>query len=332
MNSDLDAAELEVVHQLTAGQAEHSLKVHPQSFVVLTRDKAYKVLRRVKLDFADLSSDEKIRRTLGSELEVGQRYSSGVYAALKLIDLPPALRSADSDGQVPVLEMRRLDERRSLLGLIQGRAPQLPEQVAHVAMMLNEFHVRAPARAWERPLASRLLQYWRSQIEQSDWIAGLKRLGIDGDGIAATGSAMLAEVASLIARREAAGSVRELHGDPRPEHIFLEDGLTQLIDPFVLDEGRRIADVLSDLGFLLSDLEFLGQAELARRVRQRYYELTPWKEDFTKVLRFFIFQKAAIMSYNCWLRSKTDTASAEKSYEDVRSYVKVLSDAINQGG
>lgn len=324
-------SEIDVVKLLTSQDSHYTLVLHPQSIVILTQEKARKILRRVRFDFADLSTLELIELATRREYVAGQQYSYGVYNGIHQISLPATGKPTELEHRAFIIDMRRLDEALSLRSLVEAQSPNLADYASPLAARLNRLHTSAPARSWNRPLAARLMEYWTKQVEDTDWLYALKQFGIDSAWVASAGSKLLVRTIPFINQREQAEAVRELHGDPRPEHIFFEKEEIQLIDPFVLDEGRRIADVLSDLGFLSSDLMALGATVLARQIESAYFELTPWKDGFHEVLRFFTFQKAAIMSYNCWLRSIGDPESKPAASRAMHQYISIFGPILQEG-
>jgi aminoglycoside phosphotransferase family enzyme/predicted kinase len=89
------------------------------------------------------------------------------------------------------------------------------------------------------------------------------------------------------------GFIIDGHGDLRAEHVVFENQKVSFIDCLEFNEELRTLDVLSDLAFLLSDLEMRGQCRVAEAVQSSYAERLPEVMD-AELLRFYCVYRSMV--------------------------------------
>jgi hypothetical protein len=230
------------------------------STVLLTRDRAYKVKKAVRMGFVDQSTPEQRRALCEQEVRLNQPLAAGVVLGVRAI-VPRGEDVALADADVPgaidwAVEMRRFAEDDTLAARL-GRGAVREADLAAVARRIAAFHRAAePVRVADAP--GRV----RARSERN--LAELRPL-LDGVAPAETADAAMrfveafvtAHGATLQARADA-GLVVDAHGDLRAEHVVLEDGRVAIVDRLEFDRELRVIDVADDLGFLAMDLEALG--------------------------------------------------------------------------
>lgn len=230
------------------------------SVITMIGDRAYKLLKPVRLPFLDHRRREHRHAACRRETEVNRRFAPDVYlGVLDVVD--EAGRPVDH-----LIAMRRMPPRRRLSALLDG--PEAGERVDEVARWLAEVHLRAP----RGPHIDR--------AGTADAVAGLWREGLDQLAAAAPGvidPAAIEEVRrralryvegrrELFAARIARGWVRDGHGDLLADDVFcLPDG-PRVLDCLAFDDRLRFGDVLLDAAFLAMDLESRGHPEQADRL------------------------------------------------------------------
>jgi predicted kinase len=103
---------------------------------------------------------------------------------------------------------------------------------------------------------------------------------------------------ALLEQRKRDGHVRECHGDMHRGNIALVDDDLVIFDGIEFDPGLRWIDTMSELAFLVMDLEEVGETPQARRLLNRYLEIRGDYEglrllDFYKVYRAMVRAKVA---------------------------------------
>jgi aminoglycoside phosphotransferase family enzyme/predicted kinase len=241
------------------------------SWVFLAGDRAYKVKKPVVLPFLDYGTPARRRAACAEEVRVNRRLAPSIYVGV--VSLVP--RGYDGLVVAPehdpraveyAVEMCRYAEDRTLAAILaDGRATR--SGLAAIGEGLARLHAsRAPARASDG--TDRLF----AVVDET--LGTLRRAGtgvIEPARVAALARFARSAVAGLGARlreREAAGLVREGHGDLRAEHVLVGEPL-RLVDAVDFDPALRLTDVAYDLAFLVMDVARRDEA-LARALVRGY--------------------------------------------------------------
>ncbi len=284
------------------------------SRVLLTRDRAYKFKKRVRLPFVDYGTLDRRHHFCREEVRLNRRLAPDIYRGVCAV-VPSTdgieLAPEHTDGAVDyVVEMRRYDERCTLAQrLIEGTAGE--SEVRGVGRRLAAFHAAAdrphrPERAVPA-LAAMLVENF----------ATLRELGADVDDAAALADAIMAARRADLERRARAGLVRDGHGDLRAEHVVLERGI-EIVDCVEFDPALRQIDVGLDLAFLVMDL-LRHDERLAAGLVHAYREAGGNPGD-DALLTFFAAQRALIRAKVALVRAgQVDAADAARRRADAAS-------------
>ncbi len=107
----------------------------------------------------------------------------------------------------------------------------------------------------------------------------------------------------LFENRNTAGFVRDCHGDLHCEHIYYKDGKIIILDCIEFNKRFRYIDTISDIAFLLMDLDVNGQKEESNRLCAQYIQLSG---DYDGVV-FLPFYKA----YRAMVRAKINSFQSD---------------------
>lgn len=244
------------------------------SFVLIARDRVYKIKKAVDVGFADFRQLATRREMCERELLLNRRLAASVYLGLAPIGLKDgrAILGASRGVVEYAVVMRRLDERQSLESRVRSGAATA-EEVRRVARRLWEFHrANGPARHFAE-LGSRasLLRNHLENVRQLRPFIGQTIDAAQHQSIRRDLDRFLRCNRALIARRVRDGWVRDCHGDVRAEHVFVEDGVT-IIDCIEFADRFRYGDVAGEVAFLAVDLEHLGRQDLAMALVDEYRE------------------------------------------------------------
>ena len=175
------------------------------------------------------------------------------------------------------------------------RCPLTPDLVDRIAARLASFHAAIPPTdpagpfgtpdAALAPMLENLSQV-RARVDTPDCRARLDRLQ---DWTLERWRALT----PVIERRRAQGRVRECHGDLHRGNIALVDGEPLFFDALEFNPGLRWIDTASELAFLLMDLDAAGAQTLARRLLNRYLELSG-DHDALQVLDLYQVYRAMV--------------------------------------
>lgn len=235
------------------------------SVVILIGERAYKVRRCVRLPFIDLSTVEARRRMCHLEVHLNRRFSPDDYLGVAEVNWP---WSQGQDAE-PVVVMRRLPWERRLTALLDAAPQEARECVVAVAGQVARAHAAQPPLS-SYSLAETMAALWREGTSQlRPFCPGV----LDGDEltvVAELAQAYLAGRTALLDRREAAGLVKDGHGDLLADDIFWVDGSAHILDCLEFDARLRHGDVLLDVAFLAMDLRCRGADDLVGLLLAEY--------------------------------------------------------------
>jgi aminoglycoside phosphotransferase family enzyme/predicted kinase len=243
------------------------------SHVLLAGGYAYKLKKGLNLGFLDFSTLERRKFCCDEELRLNRRLAPDVY--LGVVPVTGTEREPRMGGEGEVLEyavkMRRFGQDR-LLNVLPLE-DDLPERIAE---RVAGFHQAIPSAdrdsaygtpgAVLKPMRHNFEQI-RSRISEPQL---LERLGRLEDWTQSRHRALTA----VLEQRRSAGFIRECHGDMHRGNIALDAGEILIFDGIEFNPSLRWIDTMSELAFLVMDLEEAGEAPQARRLLNRYLELT----------------------------------------------------------
>src|SRR5690606_27266126 len=153
-------------------------------------------------------------------------------------------------------------EQLAPVALAQGQL--LPRHWDRLAVDVARFHAAVARAEAGSPLGSPQVvgRFMRENFDQLDAGAAdlTAHLAAAATELRRWTEARLAELAPLLARRQAAGFVRECHGDMHLGNMVLLDDALVVFDCIDFNEQLRWIDVLSEAAFTVMDLEDRGQA------------------------------------------------------------------------
>lgn len=299
------------------------------SWVLLAGDCAYKFKKPLKLDFLDYSTLALRRAACEEELRINRRAAPGLYLGVVPVRGTAAAPRLGGDGPVLdwAVQMRRFDQAALLSWLIeQGRL--LPEHIDRLARQLARFHGaadRAPAQGGfgtpgaVRAVVRQVVEPLREPVAQ----LGDPALAIALDTVARWTEAQGQALAAAFAQRLAQGQVRECHGDLHLGNLVLIDGEPQLFDAIEFNPGFRWIDCMSDLAFLLMDLQARGRADLAWRLLNAWLEQTG---DYAglRLLPYYLVYRALVRARVAALRlAQLDGAARSAAQQELAHYLRL---------
>jgi aminoglycoside phosphotransferase family enzyme/predicted kinase len=243
------------------------------SWVILTGPFAYKIKKPVSLGFVDYSSLELRRRSCEGEVRVSGRFAPDLYVAAVPIANTTDAPLVGGDGEplewavklVQFDEADRLDARFDAGRLTAADCRTLGEAIAAVEERLP---VARPGDPWG--MADSLFA-----------AAAVNLVAIRLHLPVATGRVdvlerwlreRLARLGPTLLARQAAGRVRECHGDLHLANIVMHDGRMTPFDAIEFSDNLRWIDVANDVAFLTMDLASRGRPDLAAQVTSSWVE------------------------------------------------------------
>jgi hypothetical protein len=294
------------------------------SWVLLTGTFAYKIKKPVNLGFVDFSTPERRRWFCQEELRLNRRLAPDLYLGLSPIHGPPEQAAFHGSGPTVELAVRmRQFPQSALLGAVLKRHGLSEAQLEGLADDLAAFHAAAAVAGPDDP-------YGTPELVKAPAVANLEVLET-------CGSVPERDVAALrhwtedqyerlrprFAGRRSDGRIRECHGDLHLGNMLLEGERLRVFDCLEFSPELRWIDVISDLAFLVMDLEHRNGADLGAVLLNRwlghcgdYAGLLTW--NWYRVYRSLVRAKV------CALRLGQQTLDADASrllQQDLERYL-----------
>jgi len=264
------------------------------SWIFLTGRFAYKLKKPVNLGFVDFSTPDLRRRCCEEEVRLNRRLAADLYLGLRDLHGPP--ERAHLGGHGPVIEtmvQMRQFQQRDLLPEALHRGAVGPKQIDALADDLAHFHADAaqasPADPWGTP--ERVLDPALANLET---LAQLQRSPPDGEAMACWTRDELTRLQPLLQTRRERGRIRECHGDLHLGNMALHGERIRVFDCLEFSPALRWIDPISDLAFLVMDLQERSHGDLALQLLNRWLDtggdhgglpLLPWYLAYRALVR-----------------------------------------------
>ena len=245
-----------------------SVETHISS-IILANEFAYKLKKPLNLGFLDFSNLQRRHFFCEEEVRLNSRLAPQIY--IDVIAITGSLARPQLGGPGPVLEyavrMRRFDQK----GLLSTHADSLTaELIETISRKVAAFHqtcaVAEPGSTFgsfetlAQPMWDNFSQI-RSLIREREIYARIQQ-------IERWTKDQHSVHRQLFGKRKEAGFIRECHGDLHLGNIALSDGEVIIFDGIEFSPELRWIDTISELAFLLMDLDEKNHPEHATRALQ----------------------------------------------------------------
>ncbi|HLJ64370.1 MAG TPA: AAA family ATPase [Stellaceae bacterium] len=283
------------------------------AIIFLTRDRAYKLKRRIRFSYLDYSTLALRQRACEREVELNRRTAPTLYLGAE-----PIRRGGNGPILDWVVVMRRFDQ-SLLFDRLAAEAKLTPALLRDLADRIVEFHAAALRHDDFGDLAS-----WHAILadnERNLRLASPPLASREIDDLVAASKAALARHADRLTRRRAAGRVRRCHGDLHLRNICLLEGRPTLFDCIEFSDRIAIIDVLYDIAFLFMDLTMRRMADANALLFNRLLDRTG-DSDGLPALPFFMSVRAAIRAHVAMAaaRQQPDQDAAQCQTSEARGY------------
>jgi uncharacterized protein len=329
--TDDPAEQTRLVHHLLAhpeifphdgGDIVH-LETHI-SHLLLVGEYAYKIKKPLDLGFLDFSSLEKRRRCCEAELRLNRRLAPALYLEVVSLYGSPGQASFQAGGEVLeyAVRMRRFRQQ----DLLSQRLPSR-EEIDSLADLVADFHQQIPHLDLALPYGTPavVLQPMEENFQQ---IRDLKQPLLEAERLnrlQAWTEEFEAVSGDLLLERRLCGQIRECHGDLHLDNITRYEGRLMPFDGIEFNPALRWIDTLSDLAFLLMDLQHRDLSGQAAQLLNAYLEQTGDYHGLP-LLRFYQLYRAMVRAKVNAIRFSQpdlDRQAATGILEDYRRYLSL---------
>ncbi len=265
------------------------------SWVLLTGPYAYKVKKALNLGFLDYSTLEKRKHQCQEELRLNRRTAPELYLDVVPIGGTPEQPQIGKEPAIEYMVKMLQFPQQALLTQLLAAKNLNASQVETLAQTIADFHAAIEIAAADSPYGSPELinkpihenfTQIRERISSADL---LQRLQV----IEQRNTAFAQRENRLFEQRKREGFIRDCHGDLHLNNILLLDGKPKLFDCIEFNPELRIIDVISELAFLVMDLEQHQDGELANLLLNSYLERSGDYEG-VRLLRFYLCYRALV--------------------------------------
>lgn len=268
------------------------------SSVFIGDEFVYKIKKPVNFGFLDFSTLEKRNYYCNKEVELNSRFSQDVYLGVYPVTFDGTKHAINGKGEIVdyAVKMRRLSD-EDLLKTRFRKGTVTSEDIERIGKAIADFH-KISERSKEIDKFGNLDTVKFNTDENFQQTAEFI-----GDSISKEQYHSLKnwtdefykEHQKLFAQRVKNGKIRDCHGDLHMEHICLTDPII-IFDCIEFNDRFRYSDIVSDIAFLLMDLEFNGGERFSEQLCKAYLTRAGEKDDdliihlinFYKIYRAYV--------------------------------------------
>ena len=293
------------------------------STLLLAGDRAFKIKKPVDCGFLDFTSLERRHFYCREELRLNGRLAPDLYRDVVAIrgtaDQPQLGGGAQAIEYM--VEMARFDEGKTLDQLLDHEYLTV-EHYDQLADQIAVFHHSAPSanggESYAQPSLVRTAveDNFRQITPLNGMLSESARQHVDR--LSVWSSEQNQSLSMLMQERLDKGFVRECHGDLHLGNIVLLDDRAIPFDGIEFNDAFRWIDVISDLSFLLMDLHYRQQPQIAFHLLNRYLENTG-DFDGVQLLAYYQVYRAMIRTKVALLRCAQLEAGSDEYHMQQQS-------------
>ncbi len=300
------------------------------STILLVADKAFKIKKPVNFGFLDFSTLDKRHFYCQEELRLNSRLAPVLYE--KVLTVTGTIDDPQIDGTADVVEymiqMQRFEQHNELDHLLDAGSLK-QEHIDELATVIANFHRVIPAAQgnehYVQPASVR-----HAVQENFDQIQPLLQhipaaVQADIKALENWTQKQFQLLAPFLAQRLHAGFIRECHGDMHLGNITRVKDKITIFDGIEFNNEFRWIDVISDLAFLLMDLQYHGKSDYAFRLLNHYLEATGDYQGL-QVLAYYQVYRAMVRAKVSALRLSQmpgDSDEYEQQKSSITEHVKL---------
>jgi len=297
------------------------------SYVLLTGTHAYKIKKAVDFGFLDFKTLAARRFFCEEELRLNRRLAPALY--LDVVPITGSVGAPVIGGAGPAIEyavkMREFPQ-DALASALLDRGELGTGDIDTLAAKVAAFHaaigVAAAASAFGTP--DGILRIAQRNFSEIGRLLATEPECGEIERLRAWAEREHASRRGTFLRRRRRGFVRECHGDLHLGNIARIDGELVIFDGIEFSEEMRWIDVMSEIAFVVMDLEDRRRVELAHRFLNAYLEGTG---DYAglAVLPFYLAYRALVRAKVALLRTAQAGRGASASRTESRGYLRLAS-------
>ena len=290
------------------------------SWVILTGHYAYKIKKTMDLGFLDFSSLEKRRHYCLEELRLNSRLAPELYLDLVAIDGTEDHPTLDGSGMTIEYAVKMLQfEPDNTFDKLLAKKLLTGEHLKQTAKIIAAFHSKIAITESDTEFGSAdtVMYPVRENFKQIMQLDGIEKPD-SLKHLESWSEQQHTELLSFFTQRKQDGFIRECHGDLHLRNIALIDDAVVPFDGIEFNPSLYWIDVISEIAFLVMDLQNRQRHDLAFQFLNEYLQHSG---DYAglKLLRFYLVYRAIVMAKVSAIRANQHS-SAEKQQLDIARY------------
>ena len=245
------------------------------SWVILTGDFAYKIKKPLDLGFLDFSTLEKRLFCCSEELRLNRRLAAEIYLDVVAVTGSPQKPVLQGDGEAIEYAIKMIQfPQRAQLDKMLANGELDRHHMDAIAKLVAEFHAVADVAAAGSSYGDAEQVYhpvdenFRQIRQHLDKDRFRDQLATLEDWSRTSFNALK----TVFEQRKRDGFIRECHGDMHLRNLVWYNGVPLAFDCIEFNPALRWIDTISEVAFLVMDLQDRNQPELAQRFLNSYLE------------------------------------------------------------
>lgn len=303
------------------------------SWLLLTGDFVYKIKKPVDFGFLNFSTLEKRHYFCKQELTLNRRLAAEIYLAVVAITGTSDQPRISGNGTTfeYALKMKQFPQSAQMDNMLTAAELKL-EHIDAIAHMIAGFHQSASVAEQATGYGS-IETLYQPVEENFQQIKAHLPAGHHSDKLTTLSQWSKSELTkqqTVFAQRKTDGFIRHCHGDMHLRNLIWLNNKAVAFDCIEFNESFSWIDVISEIAFLMMDLQHRQQQQLANRFLNSYLEITG---DYAglSTLPFYLCYRALVRAKVNALRVTQKNSAkneTEKSIAAFESYLELASSYI----
>jgi len=291
------------------------------SWVILTGVYAYKIKKPVDFGFIDFTTLDKRKFYCDEELRLNRRYAPDLYLETVAIRGSHSQPRLHGDGEIIeyAVKMREFSQ-HCLLSNFAAEKRLLASHIDAMAQVIAEFHAALPKATDDSPFGSaETIAKWSNEnFQHIESALPASELADNFDNLKTWCRLTLERLGPVSQLRRRDGFVRECHGDLHLGNIAFLDNQCTPFDCIEFNDELRWIDTISEVAFVVMDLQARGYTEFAWRFLNHYLAISG---DYTglALLPYYVVYRALVRAKVEALRAVND--ETEQAIKQSRHYL-----------
>ncbi len=288
------------------------------SWVLLTKDFAFKIKKPIQYSFLSFSTLEKRKFYCEKEVRLNNRLTENIYLGVAPIRFYKGKWTIEGEkGKIVdyAVKMKKLDnDRRMDVMLRKGKVTK--RHMEQLADQLSEFHAFTDAIEKEANLQGMWMDFADILIVRNFLSKEFgKQAGKKIKAAVEFSKKFLKKFKHRIIERQEMGFTIDGHGDLHSRNIFLLDEPV-IFDCIEFNDHFRQVDVLNEIAFFCMDLDFYEQKDLEEYFLKKYLIKYPciFNEEDRLIFAYYKLYRANVRTKVNALKAIQSDDENERSY------------------